>query len=369
MRLIYNNLAQDSATTVTASSENTYFPASNLQHQFRSKTWRSAGTFVVDATNNKIDFKESGGGPELTATISSGTYSVSGLSTEIKTQLEAVGAATYTISYGDTTGKWTVANDGAHLSLLCGTGTNIATCLLTESLGFTATDKTGSVTYTGSNIAIHTKESIVFDMITTEDINSIVLLWPKEDGIGLSETAVLKVQANATDAWTSPSVSQTLTINNDYSIATHYFSTNQEYRYWRITIEDPANANLFVDLGVVILGTHLDIQEPENGFKYTLKDNSKVSITDYGNQYVDEYPQSAILSFNYKYMDYADIVLLENAFRTNGNRIPVFVTLDEDDDVFDKDHYAIYGKFNGSFTNDHVMYTYLDTDLQIVEIA
>src|SRR4051812_21363761 len=53
--------------------------------------------------------------------------------------------------------------------------------------------------------------AVVFDMQTTEDINSVVLLWPKEDGIRLTDSATVKIQANATNVWTSPSVDQTVT--------------------------------------------------------------------------------------------------------------------------------------------------------------
>src|SRR4051812_33410514 len=55
-----------------------------------------------------------------------------------------------------------------------------------------------------------TSEWVVFDVVTTEPIDSVVLLWSKEDGIRLSNTAVVKIQANATNVWTSPAVDQTL---------------------------------------------------------------------------------------------------------------------------------------------------------------
>jgi hypothetical protein len=75
MRLIGFNYSQQDETTATASTSNVNFPVSNIKHEFRSKQWRSnaAGNFEI-STNNKINFKESGGGSELTATIAAGTY-------------------------------------------------------------------------------------------------------------------------------------------------------------------------------------------------------------------------------------------------------------------------------------------------------
>lgn len=369
MRFINFNYSQQDETTVTYSSQNVNYPASNIKHEFRNKTWRSSGSFVIDSTNNKIDFKESGGGAELTATITSGTYTSTTLAAEIVTQLEAVGASEYTCSYSTTTGLWTITSDGAYLSLLINTGTNTATNCLKVALGFSNTDKTGALTYTGSTIAIHTSESLVFDLRTTEDINSVCLLWPKMDGITLSSSAVVKVQANATNVWTSPAVNQTLTIDNDYEVASHFFSADQSYRYWRVLIIDPANANLYVELGVVVLGKSLDIVNPDNGFQYDIDDQSKVTTNQFGNQYVDEYPTKATLSIMYSILDYDEVQALENAYRQNGNKVPVLVTVDHEGTVFDKDHFLIYGKMTKPSSAKHINYQYFGSDLVVEEIS
>ncbi len=65
--------------------------------------------------------------------------------------------------------------------------------------------------------------ALVFDMVTTEEIDSVVLMWPKEDGIRLSGTATVKIQASATNVWTTPAVDQTVTIDNTYMLGSHFF--------------------------------------------------------------------------------------------------------------------------------------------------
>lgn len=369
MRFLATNLCTETATDKTASSSNVNFPVSNLANPLRSKRWRSSGTFVVDSTNNKINFKESGGGSELTATITSGSYTPTTLATEIKTQMEVVGVDTFTVTYSTTTGLWTIASDGAYLSILNNTGTNQAVSLLKVSLGFPNTDKTGFLSYTGTNIAIHSKEWIIFDMLTSQDINSVVLFWPKEDGIRLSTTSVVKIEANATDVWTAPAVSQTLTIDNTYMVASYFFSTVQSYRYWRVTIQDPQNAYLYVELGLCWIGENTEFNEPENGFKFNITDLSSVSKTDFGHEYVDEYPQIVSVEFNYSYILYATAQALENAFRTNGNRKPVLVVFDEAGTVFDKDHFLVYGKMDKGFGLDHVSYDMFKGGLKITELG
>lgn len=260
MRLMNLNLCAEDATTVTVSSEDTNFPASNLKHPFRSKRWRST----------------------------------------------------------DVSSEW-----------------------------------------------------IVFDFQTIEDVDSVILLWSKEDGVQLSGSATLKIQANATNVWTSPAVDQTLTINDTYEIASHYFTTAQSYRYWRVVLQDAGNPNGFLELGVAWIGKSLQIENAQNGFDFTVTDRSKSVVTDFGHIYTDEYPLFSSLNFSYANLYYEAIQILENAFRENGNRKPVFIAVDPEDEVFDKDHFAIYGRFqSNTFGSEHVNYNIFNAKgLTVVELS
>jgi len=74
----------------------------------------------VNATNNKLDFNE--GGSELTATLTTGTFTLVALAAEIKIQLDATGALVYTVAVSDDE-KVTISAPTA-FSLLPETGTN-----------------------------------------------------------------------------------------------------------------------------------------------------------------------------------------------------------------------------------------------------
>jgi len=213
-------------------------------------------------------------------------------------------------------------------------------------------------------------QTVVFDFITTEAMDSVVILWPKEDGIRLSETATIRIQANATNSWSSPAIDQALTINNTYMVASHYFETDQNYRYWRVVVDDPGNPYGYIELGVVWIGKSLNIENAQNGFKYGLVDKTSVTTTDYGHRFCDEYPIMSSLSFDYQYMDYLNVCILENAFRANGVRLPVVVVLDEKEILFDKDHFFIYGHFSSSISDSHVVHELLHVeDIVIVEAS
>lgn len=70
----------------------------------------------IDATRNIINFKE-GTGSELTATITTGTYTLATLVTEIKTQMDTAGSFTYTVTV-DNDDKITISTTDGRFSLL-----------------------------------------------------------------------------------------------------------------------------------------------------------------------------------------------------------------------------------------------------------
>jgi len=81
---------------------------------------------IVTGVNDKLDFDE--GGSELTATLTAATYTLAALAVEIKTQLDAEGALTYTVAVsGDE--KITISATSS-FALLPETGTNALTSIL-----------------------------------------------------------------------------------------------------------------------------------------------------------------------------------------------------------------------------------------------
>jgi hypothetical protein len=369
MRFSSTNLVTEDATDITASSANPNFPVSNLKNPLRSKRWRSSGSFIVDDNNDKIDFKDTALGSELHATLTHGIYSPTALAAEIKSKMEAVSSHTYTVTFSTTTGLWTISTNHTFLSLLNLTGVNNGYNTFVAILGFPSVDKTGSTSYTGSSIAIHLEENLVFDFKTSQPIQNVVLLWPKEDGIKLSDNAVITLQASATNDWNSPPVDIVITPNTTYEVCSHFFSTAQSYRYWKLKIYDPTNPYLYVELGQIWIGENIEVSAPENGFKYKLNDQSKTQSNEFGHRYSDEYPQIATLDFDTKYMYYADYQVLEDAFRQNGSTDPVLCCFDETEVVFNKDHILIYGTMDKSFELAHVSYNLMNSGIKITELG
>lgn len=365
----YNYLF-DSTVGIEASSEDASFPASNLADFSLAKYWRSSyenGTFVIDSTNKKIDFKESGGGAELNAVITEGTYTATELAAAIKSALEDAGAETYTVTYSSTTGKWTIASAGSYLSLLWSSGTNTATAAH-STIGFPVTDYTGAVTYTGSQIAIHTVERVVVDLRSAQDIDSFAAIWGKGDAWKMSEEAVVKLKGSATNSWASPGVSVTLAFDELYNVLTHFFASAQSYRYWCIEIVDPRNPFLYVELPKLFLTKATQLtQVPQIGMAISTKDRSRSMETDYGHRFTDVYPALGIFEFKYAALSATDLATLEEIFERVGSAAPIFIALDSTGSVYDKDRFFMYGYLNDELKRSNVFYTYFDTGLQLVE--
>lgn len=106
---------------------------------------------VIAATDTKLDFTDADG--TFAATITAKTYKdPHDLATAITDAMNTANAGeTHTVTYSDSTGKFTITSTGGTLSLLWNTGGNAANTI-GDALGFsTAADDTGSTSYTSDN--------------------------------------------------------------------------------------------------------------------------------------------------------------------------------------------------------------------------
>lgn len=117
----------------------------------------------ITSSNKYLDFDDAGG--EENASITEKTYkNPTQLGEAIEVAMNALTTDVITVTYSDTTGKFTIATDGASLSLLWNTGTNTANTIGGE-LGFTvAADDTGALTYTSdSAITLSAPQTPTYD--------------------------------------------------------------------------------------------------------------------------------------------------------------------------------------------------------------
>jgi hypothetical protein len=105
----------------------------------------------IKATDTKLDFLDDAA--TRAATVAAGFYKdPHELAQSLEDAMNSLGSAnTFSVTYSDTTGKFTFASTGATFSLLWNTGANTANTV-GDKVGFsTAADDSGSLTYTSDN--------------------------------------------------------------------------------------------------------------------------------------------------------------------------------------------------------------------------
>lgn len=343
MKLISHIYSQDSTTTIQASSENVLFPSSNIRSPIRAKEWRSSGNFEITEDNKTLTLNSN------PYDLALGEYTANELAQELSDLLGI------TVSYSKTEGLWTFEDESTF---------SLSGDLLSQ-LGFPTSSLSGSDSYTGSDIAIHTSESVIFDLKTTEEIDTIALLWSAGD-YRLSDNAVITLEAHSVNNWDSPSFSQTLTFDNRNEIAQAHFSS-QSYRYWRIKIVDPANVHLYVSLGVVVLGKADEvITWTSNGFTCGFRDLTKIQETDFGQSYADLAPKLKSMTLNFDVLSNEEQESLITLFQKVGVGKQIFVSIDPNESRLLSD-YFIYGRLNSPLGMRHQSLSYFSTSLEIVE--
>lgn len=153
---------------------------------------------ITASSNDALDFNDGGG--EENVTLTAKTYNnPHELAREIENKMNDLTGDTITVTYSDTTGKYTIASSGGTLSLLWNTGTNTATTC-GGSIGFAvAADDTGATTYTGDN-AITYSPSVT----PSYDGQDSVMVKNSELLIGAYSDITCRVASNATFTISTP---------------------------------------------------------------------------------------------------------------------------------------------------------------------
>jgi len=255
IKFFYDNLLKTYPPTET--SEHVNFPVENVQHRDFNKAWRSNygagsgwGNFkIVAGVNDGIDFEETIGA-QFNPTLTPGEYDTDELAAEMKTQMEAVGASTYTITYSDLTNKFTLASNraggGGTFKICWLTGINAATSVGT-TVGFDVTaDDLDAASHEADYVRIHSEERIIVDLTLTTDIYGIIIR-----GLNFSALAVVDAIFSA-DAWATIAEHPDFITQDDIMILE--WDAPKNYRYVGVRIKNANNTDLYVKAGVLFIG-------------------------------------------------------------------------------------------------------------------
>lgn len=330
-----NYIDADLLVGSTYSSQMSIAPATNVYDKTRrTKVWRSNGYWEITSANKVIIFRESVG-VNLTATIAEANYtSTTSFLAAIKTALEATGDSTYTVTQDATTKKITIASNGAGGGGIFQLMWTNASSTAASTLGFsTASDDTGALTYTADLLRIHTSEWLRWDLGVASNPKALILIGLRNSGIQLSEDATIKLQGNGTDVWTAPEYEATLTWQEE--AITKFGSSGLHttgLRYWRLYIQDRANADGYIELSGVYLG---DMYEPTQGaVQFPLRvehvDLSDVTYSEEGTSFADIRQQTEQMTLDWFGLTKTEKEQLEDFVLAYGRAYPFYIALDPD---------------------------------------
>ena len=260
IRIIYKSRWRD-ATIQAQSSEHPQFPAEDSQLDILAQPFRTRhgtdsgnGLFVIDANNKYIDFNELNG--ELNCTLTEGNYNGNSLAAEIAIKMTAAGG-TYTCTYSETTAKFTIEG-AANFALMWKSGTHGSDNTDTHvgtTIGFDdSADDPGdgaTDTFTSDYRRIHWPAAYIDVNCASALAYDFVALLAHN--ISASATAITIYGADNA-AFTTNLVTDTITHN-----ATNIFkflSAARTKQYIRIYVEDPTNADGYISIGVIFVGSY-----------------------------------------------------------------------------------------------------------------
>jgi len=145
---------------------------------------------------------------------------------------------------------------------------NSATTAITLKLFIDTSEDAGVLLYL-DDIRIYLEKRILLDVGSGNTINPTIISILNHN---LSDTAQIKLQGNSADNWTSPTVNESLTYDEDIILK---FITASGLRYWSILFDDPDNEDGYIEIGYSFLGNYLQATKgPARVFSEKSNDNS-----------------------------------------------------------------------------------------------
>jgi len=115
----------------------------------------------------------------------------------------------------------------------------------------------------------------------------------------ISSSATITLEGNATDVWTSPSFSQSITTSDLFDGIYLKTFTTQSYQYWRLWIDDASNPDTYIQVSQVFLGTYTTFPGMNPGLIVGPNSNSIATKSPSGQLYGDRRIQSQGAEINF----------------------------------------------------------------------
>jgi len=317
---------------ITFSSELAAAPFTNSLNDQRSRVWRPTGFFNITSTTNTIYWDD--GAPQ-SATITATTYATPALlAAAIQAAMVAITANITVIHTSATAFRFRFATSGADFDLKPGTTTNA----MWDVIGFTGVlnlTVTSGTPVNADETRNHTEEFVQIDMIGPQEIEAISAVPPIDGLFGLSNSAMVKIQANNVDLFTSPPLDITITFDDRgaYKLLSSSDTGFSAYRYWKWSYVDRTNpaGPENVDIGKLDFATFTTFTSSNiaRGYTQAQVDPSTAQESERGNRFFDTRTKyETFRSMAVQNLSAADRNALEQIYNDFGKTRPLMVSFD-----------------------------------------
>ena len=178
----------------------------------------------------------------------------------------------------------------------------------------------------------------------------------------LTASAVVKVQANDLDDWTTPSVDITLTWAGYILIG--YPTLN--HRFVRLLVDDPTNEEAYIEIGRAGAGLYAQLTVKQEGLIDDVEDSTVDEESVTGQPFADLGVISRVYEVPLGTVSLADRNILIALYAAVGKHTPILVLLDETDLVTLP---PLYCRLRKNRRLTHAGYTYWDAESLLLKEA
>lgn len=170
---------------------------------------------------------------------------------------------------------------------------------------------------TGSSV------NIVFDMLTTEPVDSFCVVDNPQTGFGF---ATMTLQGNLTADFSSPAFSTDITasLDHEFGIGIKEFA-EQNFRFWRLVITGAS----YVELSKVFIGKKISptTNSIDYGWSYSDNDLSSIKRNRYGQQFSDEITGQKSVNFSFRLLNKTEVDEIFQVYDYNRRVRPFFMRI------------------------------------------
>lgn len=205
-------------------------------------------------------------------------------------------------------------------------------------------------------------DNIEIDLGSAQDINAFSIV---HNGTAFGVSTVT-LELNSTNVWTSPAVSQVITLDTTHGFGYHIFNIDQNYRYARIVL---TSSLAYCEVSKIFLGKYASIGELtfEYPIKYKQNNNSSVTKNRLGQRFIDLINTQKEISGSISTMTKEEVAPLLSMLDFTSFTLPIWIIFPEGNITTDNDRINGYYYLKDDPTLSFVIGNYWNTELNFEE--